>query len=62
MMRLKKQLPFADIEEYPHPLLHARSLGFVHPITKKEILFEQEPPAYFSKMLELLKNLDEKND
>ena len=61
LMRLKKQLPFANIEEYPHPLLHARTLGFVHPVTKKEMLFEQTPPEYFIKMLEILKNLEEQN-
>jgi len=58
LMRLKKQLPFASVEEYPHPLLHAKTLGFIHPVTKKELLFEQESPKYFQEMLELLKNLE----
>ncbi len=60
LMRLKKQLPFAEVNEYPHPLLHARTLGFIHPVTKEELLFEQEAPTYFSDMLELLQNLKEK--
>ena len=61
LMRLKKLLPFARINEYPHPLLHAKVLGFVHPVTKKELLFEVEPPSYFKEMLDIIKNLDEKN-
>jgi len=44
------------IGEYSHPFLHARTLGFVHPITKEELLFEQEPPEIFIKVLEALKN------
>lgn len=57
LMRLKKQLPFASVEDYPHPLLHAKTLGFVHPVTNEELFFEQEAPKYFQDMIELLKNL-----
>ena len=59
LLRLKKLLPFANVLEYPHPLLHARILGFIHPITKKELHFEIEPPSYFQEMLTLIKNLSE---
>ena len=62
LMRLKKLLPFADIQEYPHPLLHARTLGFVHPVTKEEIFFEVEPPIYFKNMLETIQHLKEENE
>ena len=34
--------------------LHARSLGFVHPTTKKKITFETNPPQDFKKMLNFL--------
>ena len=61
LMRLKKLLPSAVINDYPHPLLHARTLGFVHPVTKKELFFEIEPPSYFQEMLDIIKKLDEKN-
>ncbi len=40
--------------EYPHPLLHARLLGFKHPITKKEMVFETPPPEIFRKTLEMI--------
>lgn len=33
--------------------LHARSLGFVHPITGERLRFEQAPPASFGELLEL---------
>lgn len=36
----------------PRQALHARSLGFVHPTTKKKILFEQELPPDFASCLE----------
>ncbi len=42
------------LKDYPHPLLHARKLGFVHPITKEEVLFEKEPPEIFKKALNVL--------
>lgn len=36
----------------PGQALHARSLGFVHPGSGKEVHFEAAPPAGFGKMLE----------
>lgn len=45
--------------DYPHPLLHAKVLGFVHPITKEELYFETELPPIFQKTLEHLKSIDE---
>ena len=42
--------------DYPHPFLHARTLGFIHPITGEELLFQQEPPEIFQKVLELLRS------
>jgi 23S rRNA pseudouridine1911/1915/1917 synthase len=43
----------AEIES-PRPMLHARSLGFVHPRTGKPMSFEREPPADFDAMLQRL--------
>lgn len=40
----------------PHHVLHARSLGFKHPATKKYIHFDSKPPANFQKLLEKWRN------
>lgn len=37
-----------------HQLLHAAVLGFEHPVTKKQLRFECEPPADFAALLKLL--------
>lgn len=37
------------------PMLHARTLGFVHPRTGNRILLEREPPADFQAMIESLR-------
>lgn len=44
----------AMIGEYPHPFLHAKLLGFVHPMTKKKLLFEASAPDLFLNVLTLL--------
>jgi 23S rRNA pseudouridine1911/1915/1917 synthase len=36
------------------PLLHARELGFVHPVTKAELSFASPPPPLFDELLALL--------
>lgn len=45
----------AILKDYEHPLLHAKVLGFVHPITKEKLFFEQEPPEIFQACLEQLR-------
>jgi len=42
------------IKEYPYPFLHAKLLGFTHPITKEELLFTSPPPKIFLDVLSLL--------
>jgi len=42
------------IKNYDHPLLHAKVLGFTHPITKEKLWFEVAPPSPFKECLELL--------
>jgi 23S rRNA pseudouridine1911/1915/1917 synthase len=42
------------LKNYEHPLLHAKVLGFVHPITKEKLRFEVEPPSPFKECLEML--------
>ena len=39
--------------------LHAKELGFIHPITGEHMLFESPLPDYFSRYLDSLKPLDE---
>ena len=40
--------------EAPRTMLHARTLGFVHPATAKAMTFEREPPQDFQAMLKEL--------
>ncbi len=40
------------IGDYPYPFLHARKLGFIHPRTEKELLFESPAPSPFKELLE----------
>ncbi len=51
----RKKLYLDLFEEVDHFLLHARTLGFVHPVTGDTLRFAAEPPELFSKTLELLK-------
>ena len=45
------------IDDYPYPFLHAKVLGFVHPITGEKLYFEQDPPQIFKQILEKVKFL-----
>lgn len=42
------------LKDYEHPLLHAKTLGFIHPITKEKLLFEIAPPSIFQDVLNAL--------
>ncbi len=42
------------LQDYPHPLLHAQTLGLVHPITGEYLRFSAPPPAPFAQLLELV--------
>ncbi len=61
--RLKEEQYFYNhklkelLKDYDHPFLHAKVLGFVHPITQKELYFESRPPKIFSEALKLLGEL-----
>jgi len=46
-------------KDYPHPFLHAKKLGFVHPITKEELVFETELPPIFQDTLAALEEFDQ---
>lgn len=47
------------LKNYEYPLLHAKSLGLTHPITKKYLEFTSDLPETFSNTLSVLQN--EKN-
>jgi 23S rRNA pseudouridine1911/1915/1917 synthase len=46
-------------EALKRPALHARVLGFVHPVTGKKIRFEIDPPADFEVILTALRAIPE---
>ncbi len=41
------------IYEYPYPFLHAKELGFIHPITGEDMHFTSEPPPLFREYLKI---------
>lgn len=41
-----------ELMDYPYQLLHAKELGFTHPITKEKLHFINPPPEIFQKALE----------
>ena len=45
----------AAVEAMPGQALHARVLGFIHPITAKPLRFEAEPPREFKDLMDALK-------
>ncbi|MEI8346426.1 MAG: RNA pseudouridine synthase, partial [Pseudomonadota bacterium] len=57
--QLKKLGPDFEkiLQDYPHPLLHAKILGMGHPITKNNLRFEVPPPPVFTEVLNLAKTL-----
>src|SRR5690554_164659 len=40
------------LSDYPYQLLHAKELGFIHPITKEKLHFKSAPPAIFKDALD----------
>ena len=40
----------------PRQALHAKTLGFVHPVTKKEMFFDSELPDDFKQLIEAWRN------
>ncbi|MEL7145728.1 MAG: RluA family pseudouridine synthase [Bacteroidota bacterium] len=58
--KILKGTPFSKYKQFvdncfkimPRQALHARSLGFVHPVTKKRMQFDSELPADFQQVIE----------
>lgn len=51
------------IKNYEFPFLHAKVLGFVHPITKEKLHFEVKPPQIFQDVLAMAHaNMESSND
>jgi 23S rRNA pseudouridine1911/1915/1917 synthase len=42
------------LEDYPYQLLHAKELGFIHPITKVKLHFTAPAPEIFHKVIQAL--------
>ncbi|WP_119078978.1 RluA family pseudouridine synthase [Chitinophaga alhagiae] len=57
-----KQFVENCFEIMPRHALHAQTLGFIHPRTRKPILFESELPADFSGVLEKWRKYRRKDD
>lgn len=51
--------PKKGIKQLEGQCLHAKTLGFVHPITGEHLLFDSELPPYFQSFLRTLTALDE---
>jgi len=43
------------LNSFSRQALHAKSLGFIHPVTKKEVFFEAKRPKDFDKLIKTLK-------
>ena len=48
---------FLKLNELSGQALHAKTLGFIHPVTKKKMNFDSKLPEGFKKILNLLENL-----
>ena len=61
--KIKEERRFFSLEmkeliaSYEHPFLHAKKLGFIHPITNKELVFDVAPPEIFQRTLDLLRKI-----
>lgn len=53
LKKLPEQLR-EKLSHYPYQLLHAKELGFVHPITKQPLHFTAPPPDIFKAVIEAL--------
>ena len=51
-----KQFVLNCFKLMPRQALHAKSLGFIHPVSKKELNFECELPVDFKNCLEKWRN------
>lgn len=49
--------PFPDPSEAPRIMLHAHILAFEHPVTRKPLQFEIEPPKDFHKVLKKMRGV-----
>lgn len=48
-----------ELKNYEHPFLHAKTLGFKHPITNEYLEFTTNAPEIFQKVLKALREDDE---
>ena len=53
---LSKAKELARMDFWPGQILHAKVLGFVHPVTKEKLYFDSELPEYFQTVLRVLRS------
>ena len=53
---LAKAKELSKMDFWPGQILHAKVLGFVHPITGEKLLFDSELPPYFQTVLKILRS------
>ena len=56
-LRLQKELDTDNEFIYEYPLLHAKTLGFIHPITGEKLHFSAPRPDFFSNVLDQLQKI-----
>ncbi|MBO4886975.1 MAG: RluA family pseudouridine synthase [Firmicutes bacterium] len=53
---LSKAKELSRMDFWPGQILHAKVLGFIHPVTKEKMLFDSELPDYFQTVLRVLRS------
>ncbi|MBQ7059405.1 MAG: RluA family pseudouridine synthase [Firmicutes bacterium] len=53
---LSKAKELSRMDFWPGQILHAKVLGFVHPVTKEKLMFDSELPDYFQTVLRVLRS------
>ena len=52
---LSKAKELSKMDFWPGQILHAKVLGFIHPVTKEKLYFDSELPEYFKTVLRVLR-------
>lgn len=66
-MRIRKGVIFSKYKQFvencfelmPRHALHAKTLGFIHPISKEKVYFDSEWPADFSELIDRWRNVSQ---
>ena len=55
LLQCRQRQMMQMIEDLDRPALHAKTLGFEHPVTKQQMMFDSELPADFVAALQQLR-------